>query len=183
MMPLDHVLAVAVLLAPLERGEPVSLREYTCLAATLRAVAVSQEVLDPREAGYVLARPEHFDADVQLVRKRCHDLADAPPLGDAQRFPCREMVCEMLSFNRAYHHTLAVQKEALGSRDGVDDALAEADQLYRVWDAVRDAKSEFYYVSVRREALARLRQAIGPEDYARGVLPPHVPVWRFPQRD
>ena len=89
----------------------------------------------------------------------------------------------MLSFNRAYHHTLAVQKEALGSRDGVDDALAEADQLYRVWDAVRDAKSEFYYVSVRREALARLRQAIGPEDYARGVLPPHVPVWRFPQRD
>jgi hypothetical protein len=183
MVPLDYVLAVAVLLAPPDNGEPASLREYTGLASTVQALALGWEVLDPREKGCVLARREHFDADVQLVRRRCRDLADAPPLADAERFPCREMVCEMLSFNRDYHRTLSLRKQAQGGRDGVDEALSEADELYRIWDTIRDARSAFYYVSVRREALARLRQLIGPDDYARGVLPPHVPLWRFDRRD
>jgi hypothetical protein len=183
MVPLDHVLAVALLLAPLDSPTPVSLADHAALAATAQAVALCWEIVDPREAGYVLSRPEHFDADIQLVRQRCHELATAPPLADAQRFPCREMVCDLLAFNRAYHRTLALRKESLGDRDGIDDALGEVDQLYHIWDLVRDARSEFYYVSVRRAALAALRQAIGQDDYARGALPPHVPVWRFTERD
>src|SRR5437762_367016 len=99
MVPLDHVLAVAVLLAPMNEGELASLREQASLVATLQAVAVRWEVLDPRETSCVLARAEHFDQDIQLVRQRCHDLRDAPPLADVRRFPCREMVSEMLAFN------------------------------------------------------------------------------------
>ena len=183
MVPLDHVLAVAILLAPLDAGPQASLHDHASLAPTVQAVAVSWEVLDPRETSCMLARPEHFDTDIQIVRRRCHDLADAPPLTDVQRFPGRDMVCEMLAFNRGYHRTMTLRREALGNRDGVEEALSETDQLYRIWDAVRDARSEFYYVSVRREALATLRRAIGPDDYARGVLPPHVPVWRFARQD
>ncbi len=183
MVPLDHVLAVAVLLAPSDGGPPLSLPEYAGLTSTVQAVALHWELLDPREVPSVLARPEHFDADVHLVRQRCRELADAPPLADAMRFPCRELVCELLGFNRAYHRTLILRKETVGNRDGVDEALREVDQLYHVWDAVRDARSEFYHVSIRRAALAELRKAIGRDDYIRGILPPHVPVWRFERRD
>jgi hypothetical protein len=102
---------------------------------------------------------------------------------DALRFPHRELACELLTFNRAYHSHMSRRIEAEGARRELEDALTEADQLYRIWDLVRDASSDFYYVSVRRQALAALRDAIGPGDYYRGVLPPHVPVWRFARRD
>src|SRR5262249_5556218 len=155
------MLAVAVLLAPVDQGTPVSLQEHAYLAATVQAVAVSWEVLDPRESSYVLAKPEHFDTDLQLVRRRYHDLAGAPPVVDVQRFPSRDVVCELLSFNRDYHRTLVRKQDVMGVRAGVAEAISETDELYHVWDVVRDAQSEFYYVSVRREALATLRQVIG----------------------
>ena len=79
---------------------------------------------------------------------------------------------------------------AVGDPDGIVSAneevssyVAEADRLYHIWDLVRDAGSDCYYVTYRRQALAALREAIGRGDYYRGVLPPHVPVWRFGRRD
>ena len=90
----------------------------------------------------------------------------------------------LLSFNRAYRAHLAAREMVEGSaRDELGKALEEADQLYRVWDAVRDARSECYYVSVRRQALLTLQSALGPAAYFQGALPPHVPVWRFARRD
>ena len=61
--------------------------------------------------------------------------------------------------------------------------LQETDQLYQIWDTVRDARCEYYYVTVRRQALKRLREALGDEAYFSGRLPPHVPLWRFQQID
>ena len=61
----------------------------------------------------------------------------------------------------------------------IGEALAETDRLYKVWDAVRDARCDFYYVTVRRQALKRLREALGDAAYAATDLPPHVPAWRF----
>ena len=48
-----------------------------------------------------------------------------------------------------------------------------------MWDAVRDARCEFYYVTVRRQALKKLRDLVGEEAYLAGTLPPNVPTWRF----
>ena len=62
-------------------------------------------------------------------------------------------------------------------------ALNETDHLYQVWDSVRDARCNYYYVTVRRQALKTLREMIGTEAFYRGELPPHVPVWRFPEID
>jgi hypothetical protein len=58
-------------------------------------------------------------------------------------------------------------------------ALKETDSLYQVWDSVRDARCEYYYITVRRQALKRLQQMIGPDAYNAANLPPHVPLWRF----
>ena len=38
---------------------------------------------------------------------------------------------------------------------------------------------EYYYVTVRRQALKRLRHMVGHDDYFAGILPPYVPLWRF----
>src|SRR5258708_37572851 len=102
MVPLDYVLAVAALIG--NGGvEGESLREHACLARPVRAVAVHWEILDRREARFVMAKPDDFAPDLQLLRKRYRELSDAPPVIDCMRFPSRELVCDLLTFNRAYH--------------------------------------------------------------------------------
>src|SRR5262245_32582518 len=63
--------------------------------------------------------------------------------------------------------------------DAIRTAGLETDRLYGVWDAARDARCEFYYVTVRRQALKKLKEMIGDNAYALGELPPYVPEWRF----
>ena len=177
MVPLDHVLALAVLIAPAPADEPLAAPEHAAIWRTVQEVALSLEWLDPREARYVLSRAEDFDADLPLVRRRAAELRDAPPLGDAWRFGPPEMAAQHLAFNRAFHRGLSLRRAAAGAQPGYDEALAEAERLYKVHDAARDACSEFYYVSVRRQALALIRQMIGPDAYHKGQLPPPVPGW------
>jgi hypothetical protein len=184
MIPLDYVLAVAVLTVPGGSAEGIPLGEHVCLARPIREVALRWEVLDPREARCFLCRVESFESDVRLLQKRQAELADSPLVRDAERFPVRELVCEVLTFNRAYYGYLMRKRDAEGrGQPELEQALSETDMLYHIYDLVRDARSECYYVSVRRQALAALREAIGPADYCTGVLPPHVPVWRFERRD
>ncbi len=60
--------------------------------------------------------------------------------------------------------------------------IQETDRLYQVWDKVRDARCDYYYVTVRRTALKDLRALIGDQAYYAGDLPPCVPLWRFELR-
>ena len=184
MFPLDYVLAVALLATPEAAELPGTGAEYVTVRPTMQAVATSWEILDPREVRYVLAREEDFQADLKLLRRRYQDLADAPPLADCLRFPDRALINELLSFNRAYRQHLD-SRQALdaGSRWELQEALQETDRLYQIWDSVRDARCDYYYVTVRRQALKQLREVVGPQDYYAGNLPPHVPVWRFSRID
>jgi hypothetical protein len=127
-----------------------------------------------------MARSEDWENDIALLRRRYQDLKDAPRLCDAQRFPDRNTVNELLAFNRAYRRHLD-SRQALEQDRGHDlrMALKETDSLYQVWDSVRDARCEYYYITVRRQALKRLQQMIGPDAYNAANLPPHVPLWRF----
>ncbi|MFO0929892.1 MAG: hypothetical protein U0736_23180 [Gemmataceae bacterium] len=60
-------------------------------------------------------------------------------------------------------------------------AQRAADELYRLWDPARDARSECY--EQERPSAAQgtgcCGRALGDVDHHRGVMPPHVPVWRF----
>lgn len=178
---LECLLALAMLC-----GDPPESVDPSCFVAApaLRVLAVEWELLDPREAHYVLTRPEDLAADVRMLRLRWQELADAPPLADVGRFPPRPVVSDMLAFNRAY-------RQHLENRQSVDlarwwdlrEAIQETDRLYQVWDTVRDARCEYYYVTVRRQALERLRETLGPENYYAANLPPHVPVRFFSRID
>ena len=79
-------------------------------------------------------------------------------MSDCLRFPNRDLVSELLAFNRAYRqHMDARQALELASGGSCHEAVQEADRLYQVWDTVRDARCDYYYVTVRRQALKKLR--------------------------
>jgi len=178
------MLAFALLTAPPEKMETAELSEsYAALQPSLQQLAVQWQILDPREVRYVLTRPEEFQADLNLLRRR-QELADAPPVQDSLRFPDRATVNEFLSFNRSYRQHIDVRQPLeLGHWWTYQEALQETDQLYQIWDTVRDARCEYYYVTVRRQALKKLREMLGEEAYYNGQLPPYVPLWRFQEVD
>jgi hypothetical protein len=181
MLPIDYLLAVVLMAAPPSHAELLELPGmFPALQFQLRALAVELELLDPREVRYILARPEDFPADLKLLRHRYQELATAPAVDDALRFPERVTVNELLAFNRSYRRLIDV-RQPLELVHGWElrMALQETDRLYQVWDSVRDARCPYYYVTVRRQALKRLRELVGEEAYYSGQLPPCVPLWHF----
>ena len=177
----DLVLAAILLTTPPGTPEPAPPADrWPSLRDAIHHVAVEWEILDPRETRYVLARPEDFCADLNMLRRRYRELADAPPAADGFRFPDRNAVNETVRFNRAFRKHLDQRQQLETDRtDALRKVMAETDRLYAVWDAVRDARCEFYYVTVRRAALKKLRDLVGEEEYLAGRLPPNVPTWRF----
>jgi hypothetical protein len=185
MVPTHTVLAIALLTAPPGSPDPKdAARLFQILKAPMQTLAVKWEILDGREVRYILARQEDFAADLNLLRRRYHDLANAPALADSQRLPDRAVVNDLLASNRAYRQHIDVRQplELIHWWD-LRAALQETDHLYQVWDAVRDARCDYYYVTVRRQALKRLRELVGEEAYYGTNLPPAVPLWRFHRMD
>jgi hypothetical protein len=185
MSTFDYLLAAALLTAPVEAPEPnLTAEVYAKLQPVLKTLALQWEILDPREVQYVLTRAEDCAADLKLLRRRYHELADAPPVHDSLRFPDRSAISDFLAFNRSY-------RQHIDSRQSLEpthwwelnEALQETDRLYHIWDTVRDARCDYYYVNVRRQALKRLRELLGEQAYYSGCLPPHVPIWRFQRID
>jgi hypothetical protein len=178
--PCDYLVAAVLLTQPADSLVPVQADRHEALRGCLQEVALAWELLDPREVRYVLTRCEDFEADLNLLRRRYSELADAPPASDSLRFPDRAIINELLAFNRAYRQHLDVRQPGEPARWWqLRTVLQETDHLYQVWDTIRDARCEYYYVTVRRQALKRLRDMLGGSAYYSGQLPPHVPAWRF----
>ncbi len=181
----EYLVAIALLTGAPNTPEPLAHTEtFVSLHSALQTVAMEWEILDPREVRYVLARPEDFEADLNLLRRRYADLADAPPLSDCERLPDRATINDLLAFNRSYRqHMDACQPVRMAYSWEFRTAIQETDQLYQVWDTARDARCEYYYVTVRRQALKKLRELIGNEAYNTCQMPPYVPLWRFQSVD
>jgi hypothetical protein len=174
---LERVAARCFLMA--KEDDPIP-PEMFKLSKCIQEEAVAMQILDEREKLYVLTRPEDIESDVRLLRCRWDELKDAPAIEDAFRFPERTVVNELLAFNRAYRHYVDIRASIIGPRqDQWIAAREEVDYLYQIWDTVRDSRCEYYYVTVRRQALKKLRDMLGEDNYYRGNLPPYVPIWRF----
>ncbi len=156
---------------------------HPVLAPAVQRLAVDMQLMDPRETRFLMVNPGDFAGDVYLIHNRHKEIGNAPFVEEAERFPPRELVNDFISFNRSYRHDL-LERLAIDAIHGgdINAALAETEQLYRIWDAVRDARCDYYYVVVRRQSLLTLRELVGPEAFYSGRLPPHVPVWRFEER-
>jgi hypothetical protein len=103
-----------------------------------------------------------------------------PTLSEALRLPDRQTATELIQFNRAFRKTLESRRQLETDRtEAWLEVIQETDRLYSVWDAVRDAQCDFYYVTVRRHALRKLKEHVGEDAFAKADLPPGVPTWRF----
>jgi len=167
------MLAAALICLPIDAPEDFAHDAELCSA--LRTAAIQAEILDPRELYCAFGSPATFDNDLRLIRARWQELHDAPPASDVDRLPNRSTCSDNLTLNRRY-------REHVESRQGSDrvrEVLQEVDRLSSVWDTVRDARCEYYYVTVRRAALLRLREMIGEDAYYAGRLPSPVPLQHF----
>ena len=83
---------------------------------------------------------------------------------------------EILS-NQTYRQNLEnrLAVETVRARE-LQEAIQESDGLFFLWNLVRDARCDYYDVTVRRQALKRLRDLAGEEAYSSGHLPPYVPL-------
>lgn len=182
-MILDYALSCVLLFSPGELANQ-HYPEYWHLMPIMQAIAVDQEIMDKREERYILNREIDFAADVKVLRERYQSLKDVPRISDALRLPSRDLTNELMSFNRAYRQQIEAKRGIWRAwAPDIDEAIKEADQLYQIWDSIRDARSELYYITVRRQALKQLRDKLGAEGYDAGVIPPFVPVWRFSRKD
>jgi hypothetical protein len=179
-----NVVLAAALLTGADDDKPVgdAAAAFRQFAPAVRALAIRWEILDQREANYLLVDPERFEADIKALRVQYRQLRGAPPVAEADRLPSRDLINDLLAFNRTYRQDLGARLEvdALHGED-LRMAVAESEHLYRIWEAARDAKDACYYVNVRRLALQQLRELIGDRAYYTGQLPPHVPIWRMPE--
>jgi hypothetical protein len=179
---LEMILAVALLSAPPDTSE---LSDYTVihplLAPALKTVAMEWELLDPREMDR-LNNAQDFASDLKMLQDRFENMQNAPRVAEVNRFPGRDLVGDMLAFNRSYRDSVSSRLDIdMLHADELRTILGETDLLYRIYDALRDARCEYFYVQYRRQALAQLRDLIGMEAFYSGQLPPHVPLWRIPE--
>lgn len=163
---MEIILATLLFLSPQDAGSWTE-----AIQSSLLTLAVNAELADPRER----------DFDLPTLHNRLADLADTPKLDECRRFPERKLINELLALNRSYRNYLTARQEIDSIHaEEIREAICETDQLYNVWDNLRDAQCDYYYVTVRRQAWKLLREMIGDEAFYSGRMPPHVPVWHFP---
>ncbi len=187
MFAVKYALAGALLSAPPDsvalsdaRGDPAAWHGF--LAGAVRHLAVERELFDPREITILLHDPRQFAADLKELQRRQLEFADAPKVEECRRFPQRSQIQEWLTHNRSYRNDLAARLalDTLHAEE-LQAAIWETDQLHRIWDTLCDARRDYYYVTVRREALKQVRELVGLQAFYSGQLPPYVPLWRFPK--
>lgn len=176
MIPLYTIIAVVAITGPASDELPA------CPLYSLQAVAVSLELLDPRELQWYFVLADCLASDISSIRQRWEELRDCPPLCDAVRLPSEEACRAMRDWNLEYEAWLKERQRFHQREECIADTLEECHELYRVWDWAWDAQRD-YYVYWRRVCLARIRDAIGPNLYYAGCLPAPVPVWRYWRAD
>lgn len=181
MFSYDCVLAAALLTTAPDLACPLDLGALELLRPALMQLALDAELVDPREEPLLQAQSRDVAGDVRVLQNRWQELLLAPHLEECQRFPSRSVINELLSFNRAYRNDLLTRMnlDTLHAEE-LRSAVQETDQLHRLWNLLRDARCEFYYVTVRRQSLRQFRDLVGCVAFDRGQLPPHVPFWHFP---
>ena len=178
----EMILAMILLTSPPKSPLPdLPDDNWPALQAALVSVGTELEILDPRESSLMLRRQEELEGDVEILRRRYLTLRDAPKLADARRLPSRKLICQMVSANRdAYRHLGQLATVETDRAESYKQGMAEANHLYDIWDAARDATCEYYFVNVRREAMLRLREELGADRFGAGWMPPPLPSFVRP---
>lgn len=105
---------------------------------------------------------------------------DLPPLEDLYRLPCDEIAKANCEFSDTFQGWCQTQASFDCCRaDMFGAAKHEAIRLRLPWMWLVHARRQYDSDIERREALSKIRFAIGEDNYRLGILPPPVPLWRF----
>lgn len=182
MFTCEIILAAVLFSAPTDVPvRPAQASWVEALRPCILAAAIGAEIIDPRERVFLIQQDPV--GDMAMLRGRIAEFANAPGLSECQRFPERKLINDLLALNRAY-------RNALNERLAIDSihveelrtAISETDQCYQAWDTARDACCDYYYVTVRRQALQLLRELIGAEAFYSGQLPHPIPLRHVPRK-
>ena len=149
--------------------------------------AIELEIMDERERPFftkdLYANETQLDS-IKIFYNRYQDLKDVPKIQSINNYAPfnRNQIQDFIMFNRKFQNYL--EQEMLLNVSNYKarecgDALHETKILFSFWDSVRDAKTEFYYIHVRRYGLKKVIGAIGEENFYNGNFPDSVPTWRF----
>lgn len=155
--------------------------DYSNVKNIYQLVFIYNEIMDEREARYMFDKDHEFLNDFKIMMARSKEFENTPFIQMALLLPERVISNELLLLNRRYKNHLENEKLIWFdnySQRWLSDALAETEFLYQVWDHARDARCEYYYIHIRRQALKNIIEKIGPLDH-KFRMPPHVPTWRF----
>jgi hypothetical protein len=149
-------------------------------------LGVMRQLLDPREQRYLFVRESELESDLNVLRRRRVELNQAPLVSESEWLPNRAYANDLIRFNRSYRkHLEGRMMLELDRLPQLQVVMKENDTCYRLWDYMRDARCEFYYITVRRTALLNLKRELSElKDDAGNYwetrrLPPYVPHWRF----
>jgi hypothetical protein len=179
--PMSWLLAVSLLTLPVGSGG-----EELCQNCwrQVQQVALGWQVLDERELRYVMHGGvaswswQEWRGDLKLLKERVRALEAAPRLEEVERLPRKEVIVAYLKLNRDVRQHWDSRKDLWSAWQWeMGEAVRECDELYRFWDTARDARCEFYYITVRRQALLDLERQLRTE--WGGRWPPPVPLWRL----
>jgi hypothetical protein len=148
------------------------------LASEMQFVCIAVEVMDSRERKQMFVKPEEFAGDLSTMRTRLKSLYDAPRLHECYLWPERAISGEMILMNRDIKRRIEAIYELYPESRSLKLVLEDLEARYQLWDAARDARTEFYYIHIRREAMKKLLNLLGEEAFSRGELPFGVPTWR-----
>lgn len=171
MFTAEILLAAALLTNPKAEAK---MSEATVLRSSILALAADAEVLDTREKGFVMGQDTL--GDLTMLQGRYEESLDAPLLAECERFHDRKWVSEALAINR-YHRNYCMQRLAIDliHSEEIHLIVQGLDSRYEVWDAVRDARCDYYYITIRRASLKLLRTRLGCEDFYMGKMPNILP--------
>jgi hypothetical protein len=144
----------------------------------MAVICLAAEIMDVRECRYMFAKADDFGVDLESMRQRWRDLYDAPRLDECYLFPERQISGVMIELNRDNKRYVQSVRDLYPHVNTLAELLVDIEDRYRIWDAARDCRTEFYYVHIRRAALKKLRILLGRDDFDRGVLPFAIPTWR-----
>jgi hypothetical protein len=143
----------------------------------LRKLTIQYELLDQRESVFVT--DSYLESDFKLIMQRYVKLYDAPLICDCAKFQ-NDDITNIIDFNRKYCSFVSNQKRILGENTiWFDDTIKETNELFIIWDLVRDINCPYYNITIKRDSLKKLKIKLGDDAYYNGALPPCVPIWRF----
>lgn len=165
-------MTIAICLAMLFSDQPAAMPS---LSHAMQFACIACEIMDERERKYMFAKADDFQHDLDVMRSRWRDLYDAPRLHECYLLPERCITNELVQLNRMQKEHFEQVRELYPYDLRFTAIIDDLNERYRLWGYARNARCEYYYVNIRREAMKKLLRSVGEQAFSRGELPSVVP--------